>query len=59
VANSGNSSPSRQARDVYNDLAMQIDLQLARFKSIKEKDIPAFNSLIREKALPVIKATLP
>ncbi|HZH35729.1 MAG TPA: hypothetical protein VEX65_00535, partial [Flavisolibacter sp.] len=59
VANSGNSSPSRQARDVYNDLAMQIDLQLARFRSIKEKDIPAFNTLIREKALPVIKATLP
>ena len=59
VANSGNAAPSKQAKEVYNDLATQIDVQLARLKSIKEKDIPAFNALIREKALPVIKPLTP
>ena len=59
VANSGNFAPSKQAKEVYADLATQIDAQLSKFKSIKEKEIPAFNALIREKALPVIKPTLP
>jgi hypothetical protein len=59
VANSGNNAPSKQARDVYNDLATQIDVQLNKLKAIKEKDIPAFNTLIREKALPVIKPANP
>ncbi len=59
VANSGNFPPSKQARDVYSDLAAQIDVQLAKFRTVKEKDVPAFNALIREKALPVIRATPP
>ena len=54
VANSGNFPPSRQVQDVYNDLASQIDVQLAKLKVIKEKDIPSFNELIRQKSLPVI-----
>jgi photosystem II stability/assembly factor-like uncharacterized protein len=57
TANSGNVAPSKQARDVYADLATQIDVQLQKFKTIKEKDVPAFNALVREKALPVIKAS--
>jgi len=54
VANSGNFPPSKQALDVYNDLASQIDVQLKKLDAIKNKDIPAFNELIRQKALPVI-----
>jgi photosystem II stability/assembly factor-like uncharacterized protein len=54
VANSGNFAPSRQSADVYADLAAQIDVQLAKFKAIREKDIPALNELIRQKSLPVI-----
>ena len=54
VANSGNFPPSKQALDVYNDLASQIDVQLKKLDGIKNKDIPAFNELIRQKALPVI-----
>jgi hypothetical protein len=59
VANSGNFAPSKQAKEVYNDLAAQIDVQLAKLKNIREKDIPAFNALVREKSLPVIKASQP
>lgn len=54
VANSGNFPPSRQAKEVYADLATQIDAQLVKLKNIKEKQVPAFNELIRQKALPVI-----
>jgi prophage DNA circulation protein len=54
VANSGNFAPSKQSKDVYADLASQIDRELNRLKQIKEKDIPAFNEAIRQKALPVI-----
>jgi hypothetical protein len=54
AANSGNFAPSKQVREVYNDLASQIDAQIARLNAIKQKDIPAFNELIRQKALPVI-----
>ena len=54
VANSGNFPPSKQAQEVYNDLASQIDVQLKKLEAIKSQQIPAFNDLIRQKALPVI-----
>lgn len=54
VANSGNFAPSKQVTEVYTDIASQIDVQLNQLKAVKEKDIPAFNGLIRQKALPVI-----
>ena len=58
AANSGNMAPSKQVRDVYNDLALQVDKELVKLKVIKEKDVPAFNELIRQKALPVIHAPI-
>jgi photosystem II stability/assembly factor-like uncharacterized protein len=54
VANSGNFAPSKQSQEVYAELASQIDEQLSRFQNIREKALPAFNELIRQKALPVI-----
>ena len=54
VANAGNTAPTKQVRDVFADLSAQADVQLNKLKTIKEKDIPAFNDLIRQKALPVI-----
>jgi hypothetical protein len=54
VANSGNFAPGKQVRDVYADLALQIDAQLTKLEAIKQKDIPALNELIRQKTLPVI-----
>lgn len=54
VANSGNFAPSKQAREVYADLASQIDVQLQKLATLKEKEVAAFNALIRQKALPVI-----
>ncbi|HEU4473118.1 MAG TPA: hypothetical protein VFR58_18630 [Flavisolibacter sp.] len=54
AASSGNFAPSRQAKEVYKELSMQIDEQLSKFNNIKQKDIAAFNELIRQKSLPVI-----
>jgi hypothetical protein len=54
AANSGNSPPSRQARDVYNELAAQVDAELAKFRKIQDEDVSRLNQLIREKTLPAI-----
>ena len=55
VANSGINPPSKQARDVFADLSNQADVQLNQLKKIIAEGVPAFNSLIREKGLPVIR----
>ena len=55
MANSGNMAPSKQARDVFAELSAQADAELSKLKRIREEDIPAFNRLVREKALPVIR----
>jgi hypothetical protein len=54
AANSGNFAPSKQVKEVYADLAAQIDVQLNKLSAIRQKDIPAFNELVRQKSLPVI-----
>lgn len=55
AANSGHMAPSKQARDVYADLAKQVDQALGTLESIKLKELESFNKLIREKAVPVIR----
>jgi len=32
----------------------KLDAQLAKLKEIREKDVPAFNQLVREQAVPAI-----
>ena len=54
VANSGNMAPSQQVSDVYAALAAQADAQLQKLNEVKQKELPVFNELIRQKALPVI-----
>ncbi len=54
AANSGTTAPNKQVIDVFNNLAAQVDKELAKLKLVKEKEVPAFNELIRQKALPVI-----
>ena len=55
LANSGNMAPSKQARDVFAELSAQADAELKVLKKIIDADLPAFNALVREKALPVIR----
>jgi photosystem II stability/assembly factor-like uncharacterized protein len=54
AASSGNMSPSKQVKDVLTDLSAQVDVQLNKLNKIMNDDLPKFNQLIREKALPLI-----
>lgn len=55
LANSGNMAPSRQAREVFADLSAQADVELARWKKVLDEDVLAFNKLVREKSMQVIR----
>ncbi len=50
----GQSAPSKQTKDAYNELAPLIDEQLNKLKKIMSEDVVKLNQLIHEKTLPVI-----
>jgi len=50
----GNGAPAKQVLEAYEDVAGQIDAQLAKFRTVISSDVPKLNQLIREKDLPVI-----
>lgn len=54
MASSGNMAPSKQARDVYTELAVQVDAEIKTLRGILDNGLKAFNQLVREKALPVV-----
>ena len=54
AANSGYMAPSKQVKEVYEVLSVQIDTQLTKLKSIKETDVKNLNALLNKKDVPVI-----
>jgi photosystem II stability/assembly factor-like uncharacterized protein len=54
VAASGYAKPSKQVKEVYKELADQIDVELAKLSEIKSKDIKELNNLILSHAVPAI-----
>jgi hypothetical protein len=54
AANSGNMAPSKQSKEVYTDLAAQVDTELGKLSRLKNNEVQQLNQLIREKSLPVI-----
>ncbi len=54
MAASGNMAPSKQARDVYAVLAVQVDNEILQLKNLLSKELTLFNKMVREKELPVI-----
>jgi len=54
VASSGNTPPTTQVVDAFNELSAEVDVQLDKLKKIMADDISAFNKLIYEKQIPVI-----
>jgi photosystem II stability/assembly factor-like uncharacterized protein len=54
MASSGNMAPSKQARDVYAELATQVNAEIQKLKVLLTEGITAFNKLIVEKQLPVV-----
>jgi hypothetical protein len=54
AANSGHMAPSKQSKEVYTDLAAQVDTELGKLSRLKNNEVQQLNQLIREKSLPVI-----
>jgi photosystem II stability/assembly factor-like uncharacterized protein len=54
VVASADAAPTRQAREVYAELATRIDQQLAALRAVVSEDLPAFNRLVRSLDLPAI-----
>ena len=54
AAAAGQSGLSRQSKDAYAELVIQIDEQLNKLKKIMSGDVTKLNQLIHEKMMPVI-----
>ncbi|MGI8967477.1 MAG: WD40/YVTN/BNR-like repeat-containing protein [Chloroflexota bacterium] len=50
-------APTRQAIEVYGDLAGRIDRQVDRFQKLLNTDLPALNEKIRQSGTPMIAPT--
>lgn len=49
-------APTQGMRDVSEDLAARVDVQIARWTAIAEHDVPAFDRLVRSAGLPLVGA---
>lgn len=51
----GNTAPSQQAKDFYNEIATQIDLQLHAFNNLIKNDIKQFNTHVNAAQVPAVQ----
>jgi photosystem II stability/assembly factor-like uncharacterized protein len=54
VVDGADAAPTDQSIQVYDDIAGQIDVQLARLKETLATDLASFNRLVREKEVPAV-----
>jgi hypothetical protein len=54
VVASADAVPPKQAYEVFEDLSGRTDEQLRRLRAVLESDVPAFNTAVREAALPAV-----
>ena len=54
ASSAGQSGLSKQSKDAYAELVVQIDEQLNKLKKIMSEDVSKLNQVIHEKTLPVI-----
>ncbi len=54
LTNMGDFAPTAQAIAVKNELTPLIDAELAKFRRIKNEELPAFNRLVRDKSIEAI-----
>src|SRR5258707_13232536 len=57
VAPGGEAAPTRQSREVFDDLSARAAAQLQRLREVIDTDVAAFNTLIREAGTPAIMPT--
>jgi photosystem II stability/assembly factor-like uncharacterized protein len=54
VAGSGYQLPSKQAKEVYEELSTKINIELAKLQKIMKEEVSTLNKMIHEKQVPVI-----
>jgi photosystem II stability/assembly factor-like uncharacterized protein len=54
VITSADARPTDQTVAVYEEIAGRIDVELGRLKEALEKDLAAFNALVREREIPAV-----
>ena len=54
VVASADGAPTVSSYAVYEDLAGRIGTELARLRTILDRDLPAFNQLVRDKGVPAV-----
>ena len=55
----GDYRPTDQAQIVKKEFTEQINVQLSKFREVREQDVPALNKLIRDKAVDAISVPKP
>ncbi len=54
VVASADARPTKQSREVYEELRTSVDIQLNHLTDLHKEDVPAINSLIRKLDLPAL-----
>jgi len=50
----GDGAPTKQAEEFRQEVTQKIDMQVNEWKTIKDKDIPELNRMVREKQVDAI-----
>ncbi len=54
VVSSADTRPTKQARDVFDELSARLEGHLEKFRSIRDADLGAFNALVRSLEVPAV-----
>jgi hypothetical protein len=54
----GDTAPTRQAQQVFEELSARVNTQLQQVRELMATDIAAFDKLIREAGIPMIVSVL-
>jgi photosystem II stability/assembly factor-like uncharacterized protein len=54
VVGSADTRPTKQSRDVFDELSARLEEQLVQFRKIRDTDLPAFNAMVRSLEVPAV-----
>ena len=54
VVSSADARPTKQSRDVFDELSGRLEGQLAQFRKIRDIELPAFNALVKSLEVPAV-----
>ncbi len=54
VVSDGDGAPTRQAQELFDDLATQIDAEAAKIRRVEAEDLPRFVAVLQEAGVPMV-----